>query len=125
MKKLIHTVALFVLTATVAYAHTELSGSMPADEAVVEAAPKELMLHFSEDVRLTTLSIQAASGDKQELGPLPASMSRDFAVAAPALDAGDYVVSWRAMSEDTHVMTGEFKFTIQVGNASHAQHSAH
>ncbi|HEX7075308.1 MAG TPA: copper resistance CopC family protein [Hyphomicrobiaceae bacterium] len=125
MKSLICVAALLVMTSGVAYAHAELSGSMPADQAVLEAAPKELMLHFTEEVRLTTLSIRAPGGEKQDLGPLPASMGRDFTVAAPSLEAGDYVVSWRALSEDTHVMTGEFKFTVQGGNASHAQHSAH
>lgn len=125
MRKSIYMAALFILTGAAAHAHTELSGSMPADDAVLAAAPKDLMLHFSEEVRLTTLSVQASGGEKQEIGALPTSTSKDFVIPAPALGAGDYVVSWRAMSEDTHVMTGEFKFTVQAENGTHAQHSAH
>jgi hypothetical protein len=38
-----------------------------------------------------------------------------FAVALPAtIGDGHYVVAWRALSEDTHVMNGEFMFTVGV-----------
>ena len=56
MKKPVLVMALLALTHAVAYAHTELSASMPADKATLEAAPKELMLHFSEPVKLTTVT---------------------------------------------------------------------
>lgn len=122
MKKLMYIGVLSVFASAVAYAHTELSSSMPADEAVLETAPQQVMLHFSEPVRLTALSIQGPGREKQDLGPLPSEMSANFSVAAPDLAAGDYVVTWRSLSEDTHVMMGEFGFKVQP-NASHAQHS--
>jgi methionine-rich copper-binding protein CopC len=114
--------ALLAVVGQVVYAHTELSTSMPADKAVLEAAPKEVMLHFSEPVRLTALSVQKQGESKQSLGPLPADASEHFLVAAPALSEGEYTVSWRALSEDAHVMTGEFAFTVGVSGVP-AQHT--
>lgn len=122
------TIGLLAALSQLAYAHTELAGSMPADQAALEAAPEELMLHFSAPVRLTALGVQHAGGKKQDLGPLPTVVGEDFAIAAPAgLADGAYTVTWRAMSEDTHVMTGEFVFTVgeapmPAGRAQHADH---
>jgi methionine-rich copper-binding protein CopC len=104
--------ALLAVVGQLAYAHTELSGSVPADKAVLEAAPKEVMLHFSAPVRLTALSLQKQGQSKQSLGPLPADASEHVSIAAPALSEGRYTVSWRALSADTHVMTGEFDFAV-------------
>jgi methionine-rich copper-binding protein CopC len=49
--------ALFSLMAAPAFAHSELTSSTPADKASVETAPKELVVHFSEPVRLTALAV--------------------------------------------------------------------
>ena len=45
--------------------------------------------------------------------PLPATLGE-----------GHYVVAWRAMSEDTHVMTGEFMFAVGM-EGNHAAHMNH
>ena len=117
--------ALAALAGQLAYGHAELSASMPADKAVIAAALKEVMLHFTEPVRVTALSLQKqGESSKQSLGPLPAGTSKDFTVAAPTLSDGQYTVSWRALSDDAHVMTGEFTFGVGAGGAP-AQHSEH
>ncbi len=38
--------------------------------------------------------------------------SEEFKLQAPGLDPGEYVVSWRAVGADTHVVTGEIRFTV-------------
>jgi copper transport protein len=95
-----------------ALAHTELTKTIPEDRAVIEAVPADVELQFSEPVRLTALSVQKDGAPKQSLGPLPTEMTEHFSVALPALDGGHYVVSWRALSEDTHIMSGEFMFAV-------------
>jgi copper transport protein len=113
------TVAFFVAQA--AQAHTELAETVPANHATIAAAPEDVQLRFSEPVRLTALSIQKDGGAKQALGPLPAAAAETFAVALPALGDGRYVVAWRALSGDTHVMTGDFMFAVGSA-ANHGQH---
>src|SRR5688572_6381450 len=126
MKTVVYS-AIFTLMASAAFAHSELTSSMPADKASVDAAPKELMLHFSEPVRLTALSVNKAGDAQRDLSPLPAERQKDFSVASPGLSKGQYTVSWRALSEDAHVMTGEFTFAVgepAAGGASHEVHGA-
>ena len=89
-----------------ALAHTQLSESVPAHEAVLEAAPEHLSLSFSEPVRLTAveLRIDADATCRADLEALE--------VALPVLEPGDYLVEWRALSEDTHVISGDIRFTV-------------
>ena len=120
MKRLLlSSLASLLVLAQGAYAHTQLSQSMPADKAMLQAAPKEVMLHFNEPVRLTMLSVQKRGDAKQDLGPLPQQPAKDFALAAPGLGEGHYVVTWRGMSEDTHVLNGEFAFTVGAEGSAH------
>lgn len=117
--------ALLSLMAAPAFAHSELTASMPADKASVETAPKELMLHFSEPVRLTALAIMKAGEAQKELSPLPARSQKDFSIASPGLAKGQYTVNWRALSGDAHVMTGQFAFAVGEPIAAGTSHEAH
>lgn len=108
-------------SAQTVFAHAELVASSPADCAMLTMAPDNVTLNFSEPVRLTALSVQKEGAAKQSLGPLPAETSQQFTVAAPALGNGHYMVSWRALSEDTHVMTGELMFVVGAAGEHGAQ----
>ena len=124
LRLLVTTLAAFA--AQSALAHTELSSTVPADRATLAAAPENVELKVSEPVRLTALTIQQGDGAKQSIGPLPPGNSATFAVALPAgLGEGHYVVTWRALSEDTHVVSGEFMFAVgtAAGADAHATHS--
>ncbi|MBN1237687.1 MAG: copper resistance protein CopC [Gammaproteobacteria bacterium] len=111
MRILIHVLSL-ALIAVAAQAHTRLSASTPADGAVLDAPPEQLTLQFSEPVRLTALSIERSDDGKQDLEPLPSGASAEFSVPAPPLGDGSYVVSWRALSADSHVVSGRFAFAL-------------
>ena len=119
--------ALILMTAAalmtgVATAHTELSATAPDNGAMIAAAPENLELTFTEPVRLTALSIQKDGAQKQSLGPLPTGTTEHFSVALPAaIDDGHYVVAWRALTEDTHIMNGEFMFAV----GAEGTHDAH
>lgn len=100
------------LVSLVALGHTQLSSSIPADDAALAAAPDQLQLTFSEPVTLTAVSIKDSQGSPYDLGALPTATQRDFAIPMPALPAGSYVVGWRAVGADTHVVSGEIHFAI-------------
>jgi methionine-rich copper-binding protein CopC len=116
--------ALLGLLSTAAFAHSELTASVPADKASVAAAPKELTLTFSEPVRLTALAV-SGGGSQKQLGPLPTQGQKEFSIASPDLAQGEYTVSWRALSKDAHVMTGQFTFAVGQPAAAGASHEAH
>jgi hypothetical protein len=112
MRRLLLTLLLTMAASAQAFAHTALSASLPADTAAV-AAPPEIVLEFTADVRLTSLSLQTAAGEKKSLGALPAAAARKFTVPiAETLPAGEYVVAYRTVGADTHVVAGEIRFTV-------------
>jgi methionine-rich copper-binding protein CopC len=100
------------LISVVAYGHTRLSSSFPADQATVAAAPEQVQLAFSEEVTLTALSLHDLAGAAYELGAMPTAAGREFAIPVPKLAAGSYLVAWRAVGADTHVVSGEIHFSV-------------
>ena len=111
MKRLLLAVLAFSAL-SLAYAHTKLATSTPAAGASV-SAPKELVLEFGGDVRLTALSLTAASGTEVKLDPLPTAVGRKFVLAVlEPLTPGEYVATWRAVGGDTHIVSGEIRFTV-------------
>lgn len=114
MKRLFEISAAFLaLAATAVWAHTELTGSMPAEKATVNAPVKEIMLKFEEPVRLTALSLADSSGAKKALAAVPKEDAAQFEIAVrDELAPGAYVATWRAVGDDTHVVTGQIHFTV-------------
>lgn len=112
MKYLLSTLTLF-LALGVAQAHTHLKSSMPADKAVLTAAPKQVMLHFSEPTRLTAVTLQK-DGEKNEttLSGLPKEATADVTLPVEIAAPGAYKVTWRAVGADNHVMSGSIQFTV-------------
>jgi methionine-rich copper-binding protein CopC len=104
--------AAFVLFAAAAQAHTHLKDSVPAEGSTVSVSPPNIVLKFSEASRLTALTVKAEGGAEQKLAPLPTTPAAEVTVRAPMLAPGKYVVTWRAMSGDSHIMSGELHFTI-------------
>ena len=93
-------------------AHTHLVKSDPADGATVKQAPAKFVLTFAEPAKLTMLSLQKDAEPAQKLTPLPTTAAAEISIAAPSLKSGKYVLSWRALSDDGHVMPGKLSFTV-------------
>jgi methionine-rich copper-binding protein CopC len=108
-----------------ASAHAHLQKSSPADNSVITTSPSNLVLNLSEPARLTALSIQKGSEPKQDIKPLPTAAAQQVSVPLPQLTPGTYTVSWRAVSNDGHVMPGVLHFTLGADHTTHAaDHSA-
>jgi len=104
--------ALFAVAGTV-QAHTHLVSATPADNSVLASSPTQFMLHFSEPTRLTALTIQK-DGDKEgkHIEGLPKDPSDALSIPVAPLAPGRYVVGWRAVGDDNHLMSGTLHFTI-------------
>jgi methionine-rich copper-binding protein CopC len=125
MKALMVAILLVVAIPELAHAHAKLVSSVPASETAVQMPPQELVLHFSEAVRLTAVNVALDGEQTQPLDRLPVEMRKDFSVELPTLQAGYYSVTWRAVASDSHVMTGTFAFTVEARSDEHAAHGAH
>ncbi len=107
--------SVLALAASVAFAHAHLKKAVPADGGVVSTAPANVVLSFSEPAHLTACWIQKADGAKQKITGLPTTDSADITVPLPQLDAGTYVLSWKVVGDDTHIVDGQMHFTVSGG----------
>lgn len=97
---------------TLAFAHAKLLRSDPAEGSTVQAAPTKFVLTFGEPAKLTTLTLQKGTEPAQKLGPLPTDAAAEISVPAPKLEPGKYVLAWRAVGDDSHVVPGKLTFTV-------------
>jgi methionine-rich copper-binding protein CopC len=93
-------------------AHAHLLGSTPSDRSVLRTPPATLELHFSEAAQLTSLWIEKTGGPKQKLASPATEPRAQIRVSLPALAPGSYVVGWRALGSDGHVVPGQIRFTL-------------
>lgn len=111
--RIVAVAVLMGLLSTAAQAHTHLEKAMPADNSVLASPPSELMLHFSEATRLTAVSIQReGDAESTNVSALPKDASQALTVPVSRLGPGKYLVKWRAVGADKHVMSGTLHFTV-------------
>lgn len=108
------TLTVLALAAVPASAHAVLSGSDPADGAVLDAAPEAVTLTFSEPVETDEQSLRLFDEDAQRVDDGPVDSSADeISIAVPAdLPAAAYVVAYRVISADSHPIAGTLTFTV-------------
>jgi hypothetical protein len=96
-----------------ALAHSMVERSTPANGQTYAAAPKTFEISFQHAVILASISLETAFGEPISVPYAPSkSMDTTFAVPLPALDPGDYTLSWRALAKDGHVMSESIAFTV-------------
>ncbi|MGW2837101.1 copper resistance protein CopC [Streptomyces sp. NPDC001493] len=109
---------LMLAGASPASAHAALTGSDPQDGAVVDAAPRDVTLSFSESVSLSDDAIRVLdpSGKRADSG-VPRAVgdgkaARYAVTLHTGLPDGTYTVAWQAVSADSHPVSGAFTFSI-------------
>ena len=97
-------------------AHAVLVRSAPQARASVRVPPRRAQLWFSERLEpaYSTMSVwsdrtKVDSGDAE----VSSEDARQLSVALPALDRGVYVVKYRVLSVDGHVVEGGYSFTVK------------
>lgn len=113
--------ALVLLGAPPASAHTALSGSTPA-AGTSGSAPQEVVLAFTGEVlaRLSAVTVVGPDGaDHAQGAPRVRGDTLVQAVDAP-LPPGAWTVSYRVVAADGHPLTGQVPFTVQGPEATTA-----
>ena len=106
-----------LLLAASAVAHSPLQSVTPSDGAVLTAAPEAIEMRFRGGARLIRFQlVNDADGTKVGLGESHLMVESDeHRIILPPLPVGDFTVSWRALSEDGHVIKGGFSFSVTGG----------
>lgn len=112
-----------MLASAAAIAHPKLLSSSPGDKAEVTAPPK-IELKFSENLTtqfsgatlvMTGMPGMANHGPMKVNVKISGSDDPKAMIITPvqALAPGNYRVDWRAVSSDTHPVTGSIAFTVK------------
>jgi copper transport protein len=107
--------SVMVIFAGPAAAHARLVSTAPEQGAVLAVAPTQVVLRFTETVRLgpDAVRVIGPGGRPVDLPTAPRSADGAVTVALPAgLANGAYDVSWRVLSDDAHPVAGALAFTV-------------
>ncbi|MFJ3098444.1 copper resistance CopC family protein [Streptomyces hydrogenans] len=106
---------LLAVSAPPAAAHTELNGSDPANDAVLDAVPRTVTLTFSDPMSQAYAQLAVTGPDGAALGDgAPAVAGREVALSLKeARTAGRYTVGYRVVSADGHPVSGTSAFTVR------------
>lgn len=107
------TLAVWLLVVSTAQAHAPFQGSVPKDGATLSAeeVPEQLELKFGHTLRLTSVVLRPHESEAVSL-ETPNRAALEHSLALPELAPGHYVVQWRGMAADGHVMSGSVEFTV-------------
>lgn len=101
-----------------AFAHAHIKESTPAKDAIVNVAPQEVSIKFSEDLEASMSKLEVKNiktGDV--VSEATTQIGEDKASLKAALkniknEKSTYQVSWKAVSKDGHTMKGSYDFTL-------------
>ncbi|MEU0720518.1 copper resistance protein CopC [Streptomyces lavendulocolor] len=108
-----------------ASAHATLTKAEPADVSVLETAPKQVTLTFSETVSLSDGSMRVLSPknlrvDRGAVTHVGKKADTARVLLRGKLPEGTYTVSWRVVSSDSHPISGAFTFSVGQPSATTA-----
>ena len=117
MKPFFLTLVTSLFLSVSAQAHSPLQSVTPSDGAVLTAAPQAIEMRFRGGARLIRFQlVNAGDGTKIGLGESHLmDKSDEHRIILPPLPAGEFTASWRALSEDGHVIRGGFSFSVKGG----------
>ncbi|UCR87946.1 copper resistance CopC family protein [Mycetocola spongiae] len=100
-----------------AMAHDQLLTSTPGENAVLDTAPAEVALTFSDSVLTVGAVVMVVdSGDRDWVREAPTlSGSSVTATLNPEMPEGHYEIKWRVVSSDGHPISGVVPFNVGHG----------
>jgi copper transport protein len=105
-----------LVVAPSAAAHAVLEETRPANDAVVQQSPRQVLIRFNEAVDTSlgrALQVFDASGEEVETGDIQRPSPEQVAVEIEEeLADGTYTVAWRVVSADSDPIRGAFVFHV-------------
>ena len=102
-------------TTAVVLAHAQYSGSAPAANATVSAAPSSVQITYTQELSDIQVSIKGPDGSDVTTAPAKFDLSNRHNASVPTRDAGPglYTVTWHNVSgDDGDPNDGTFVFTV-------------
>ena len=110
-------VILLLMVPVSSWGHAYLVKSSPARRAVLSTPPTRVVLWFNErlEAQFSQLSIWAAEGQQVDGGDVQVGPDdrKRLSVGIPTLPPGSYIVKYRVLSVDGHIVEADYPFTIR------------
>jgi methionine-rich copper-binding protein CopC len=103
-----------LLVPVLAQAHAMLDHASPKVGSSSPAAPREVVLWFTENLEpaFSQIEVRSENGSLVSSGKAHLGAGNELHVALKALGPGTYKVSWHVLSVDTHRTQGDFSFRV-------------
>lgn len=110
-------VAVFLLPVVPAAAHDAVTGTNPEDGQSLDAVPEAIEVSFTATPLAmgSEIQIKDAAGMNWTEGGVEIDGNMAVQPVNPAAPAGEYTVTWRVVSSDSHPIDGSFSFTATEG----------
>ena len=111
--------AALLLTAPQASAHTVLTGTDPAADTTLDAGPARVTATFNEDLQPTfaAMTVVGPDGNLWSQGDTVVTGASASVALRPLGPSGRYTVNSRVTSDDGHVVSGAWSFTVRMVGA--------
>lgn len=112
-----------LLPVSAASAHDSLVGSSPKDGQQLKTMPQNIELTFSQPpiAMGSEVKIEDADGKDWGIGEVEIVNNVVTQAISPDAPAGEYTVTWRVVSSDSHPIEGQFTFTAASGGPGGAE----
>lgn len=115
MRRALVVAALAVLAAPAsAFAHASIESASPGYGARLAASPRAVTIRFDQTVELLPNAIEVLDADGTNFARAPHLIDRGMVAPLPRLPRGPYTVRWKALSTDSHVVSGVYTFGVGV-----------
>lgn len=101
-----------------AFAHAQLLSTSPQANATLAAAPMQAELAFNEPVSALAISLILPDGEALDLLDQTSSGATVTVQLPTGMAGGTHILSWRAVSVDSHPVAGSLLFSIGAAGGS-------
>ena len=115
MRRLLLTASLAALALPApAFAHATLQSTTPHFGHELPTSPTTIRLHFDQRVKILPSAIEVLNTHGRNFAGPARTSGTDVIASVKKLPTGAYTVRWRAISADSHVVSGVWTFGVRV-----------
>ncbi len=102
---------------TTSYAHAQMERSNPGPRAMLSRSPQRIQLWFNEKLEqaYSTIVVENSSGVSvtEQKANVDGEDQKQLMLELPLLEPGKYLVRYKVLSVDGHVVDSKFKFKVK------------
>lgn len=114
MRRLLLVAVVALALPAVASAHATLRSTTPRFGHEIRDSPPTVQLHFDQHVKVLPGTIRVLNGAGKDFALAAHAEGTDVVAGVKPLKLGAYTVRWRAISADSHVVSGVWTFGLRV-----------